>query len=208
MLPPEPCVEYNEDTISTPPWTCWPLLSSSLLGDVPAVQNTASLEAALITLSRGATWRWERVLSCCFFSFFFFFYHHGTVTQTAVVVIPGRLAAGAFHKSAEEKQEENSRWLACTLIHEGPSKVWQILIIWTHSNHQFIWIAWTMKVMATLQLWIYFQQEYILGNESAFFPRVTWQIASCQLAEYDEACDTWRLAQLSLALRLDAGENN
>lgn len=65
-----------------------------------------------------------------------------------------------------------------------------------------------MKVMATLQLWIYFQQEYILGNESAFFPRVTWQIASCQLAEYDEACDTWRLAQLSLALRLDAGENN
>lgn len=61
MLPPEPCVDYNEDTISMWPWTCWPLVSSSLLGDVPATQDRASLEAALITLSRGASRRWAWV---------------------------------------------------------------------------------------------------------------------------------------------------
>lgn len=33
----------------------------------------------------------------------FFFHHHGTVTQIGAVVIPGCLAAGAFHQSAEEK---------------------------------------------------------------------------------------------------------
>ena len=74
--PVKPCVDFNEDTISTQPWTCWPLLASCLLSDVPAILKTASSEAAVITSSRGATCRWELVSRVFFLPFvvvFFFF---------------------------------------------------------------------------------------------------------------------------------------
>lgn len=103
--PVEPCVDYNEDTIST--WLLdlpMPLLSSCLLSDVPLTQNTARLEACLNHLLQRHDMKVRASIKICVF-------HHGPLTQTAAAVILKCLIAHSFHKSAEKGHVCNKGFL-------------------------------------------------------------------------------------------------